>query len=720
MYNQFLEVYGDDPTSDLEGHNSLQTPIFAPLPTPIPQPIPRPTPFPLLLRASGLYSWVSLTSPAPTPVGPPIIFPRVNRELRLDVDGTYPQMTVSGTESSVFFGTTHWIAKLAETESDTWEGDIYYKDGGTFPHTHVKVEVTRSFIASGQKAKLTLSGGSSDRVLIYKFKSRFFHAVEFEFDSTSDSSVTSSIETHAHPNRPASLASETLTIEKVFQRAGFQVTKSGGDSVVPISGAGADARWSDAEMHDAMQTYWSRFDNRPQWSLWTFFAALHEAGSSLGGIMFDDIGPNHRQGTAIFNNAFISVPPSGDTAPSAWIQRMRFWTACHEMGHSFNLAHSWQKQHPPDWGTPWIPLANEPEVRSFMNYPFRVAGGQAAFFANFEYRFSDSELVFLRHAPSRFVEMGNAEWFDHHGFEDQEGQKSAASELTLQVRVNRPQPLFEFLEPVVVELKLTNTSTEPQLVSDRILAEVDHMTVIIKRDKQSARQFLPYAKYCWQSKKKVLQPGESVYESLFISAGRNGWDIAEPGYYTIQVALHSHGNEMTVTSNPLRLRVAPPRSYEEEFLAQDFFSESVGRILAFDGSRVLSSGNDTLQQVVEQLADRRVKIHAQVALGCPLARQYKQLVMSNSTEKQIQVSAPNLAEAQAYLGSALASDMNLSAETLGHIDFKYYVDRFSDALVEQGDRQQAQDLQGALHKALTSRKVSDRVLRDIKQRQETL
>ena len=719
--DEHIDLY-DELTADFENPLPLPTPIPDPILTPIPNPIPLPSPipFPLLLRASGLYEWVSPRVPAPTPGGLPIIFPRVNRELRLDVDGNYPQMTVSGTESSVLFGTVQWIAKLAETESDTWEGDIYYKDGGTFAYTHVKVEVTRSFVISGQKAKVTLSGGSSsDRVLNYKFKSRFFHAVEFEFDCTSDSSVISSIETHAHPNRPASLPSETLTIQKVFQRAGFQVTKSGGDSIVPIIGAGADARWSDAEMHDAMQTYWSRFDNRPQWSLWTFFAALHEEGSSLGGIMFDDIGPNHRQGTAIFNNAFISVPPSGDAAPDAWVQRMRFWTACHEMGHSFNLAHSWQKQHPPEWGTPWIPLTNEPEVRSFMNYPFNVAGGQAAFFANFEYRFSDSELVFLRHAPSRFVEMGNANWFDHHGFEDHD-HHSAASDLTLQVRVNRPQPLFEFLEPVVVELKLTNTSTEPQLVSDRILSEVEHMTVIIKRDKQPARQFLPYAKYCWQSKKKVLQPGESVYESLFISAGRNGWDVAEPGYYTIQVALHSHDDETTVISNPLRLRVAPPRSYEEEFLAQDFFSESVGRILAFDGSRVLSSGNDTLQQVVEQLNDRRVRVHAQVALGSPLVRQYKHLVIPNSTEKLIQVSEPNLAEAQAYLGSALASNMNLAAETLGHIDCKYYVDRFSDALIEQNERQQAQQLQGVLYNALANRKVSDRVLRDIKQRQETL
>ena len=96
-----------------------------------------------------------------------------------------------------------------------------------------------------------------------------------------------------------------------------------------------------------------------------------------------------------------------------WVERMRFWTACHEMGHAFNLAHSWQKA----FGTGWIPLLNEPEVRSFMNYPFRVSGGQTSFFSDFAYRFSDQELVFMRHAPERLVQMGNASWFDHHAFE---------------------------------------------------------------------------------------------------------------------------------------------------------------------------------------------------------------------------------------------------------------------------------------------------------------
>ena len=144
--------------------------------------------------------------------------------------------------------------------------------------------------------------------------------------------------------------------------------------------------------------------------------------------MFDSIGPNHRQGTAMFNDSFIKNAPAGDANPAAWVRRMKFWTACHEIGHGFNLAHSWQKS----LGTPWIPLTNEPEARSFMNYPDGVQGGQNAFFSDFEFRFSDNELLFMRHAPERFVQMGNADWFDHHGFE--QANVSPGSPFALELR----------------------------------------------------------------------------------------------------------------------------------------------------------------------------------------------------------------------------------------------------------------------------------------------
>ena len=41
----------------------------------------------------------------------------------------------------------------------------------------------------------------------------------------------------------------------------------------------------------------------------------------------------------------------------------------------------------------------------------------------------------MRHAPARFVQQGNADWFDHHGF--QGAAVSPLPQLALELRVHR-------------------------------------------------------------------------------------------------------------------------------------------------------------------------------------------------------------------------------------------------------------------------------------------
>ncbi|HJQ68964.1 MAG TPA: hypothetical protein VKA70_08330 [Blastocatellia bacterium] len=656
---------------------------------------------------SGLYTWKQL-------------LPIIREELRIDVDGSYPQNVASGTVHGGIASRVHWIANLTPSGPNTWNGSIWYKDGPvlSFPYTNVVIKVHRSLISSLQKATVVFSGGAPPRTRVFKYTSRYFRKVDFEFDFAEGEAALTEIDTGAHPNRPATLPVENLTMKKTFNRTGFDVTTSPGANV-PISGAGVDAVWSNNEMHDAMQIYWSHFAASAQWAFWIFFASLHEWGTGLGGIMFDDIGPNQRQGTAIFNDSFISVPPGGDAAPAAWIKRMIYWTACHEMGHSFNLAHSWQKSLVFDGHGPWIPLLDEPLERSFMNYPFVVPGGESAFFSDFEFRFSDGELLFMRHAPERFVRMGDALWFDNHGF--QEANVLPQPSLTLELRANRDKPIFEFLEPVVLELKLKNTSSEPRIVPENILATQEAMTVIIKKQGEPARQYAPYARYCHLPKGRVLNPGDKMYDSLFVAAGLGGWQIAEPGNYLIQLSVNIGGED--IVSNPLTLRVTPPRGYEEEVLAQDFFCNDVGRVLAFDGSRHLDKANDVLRQVSEQLSDRRVAIHTRVPLAKVKAREYK-LLDVNTVRNGEQVLAVNkVAPADADTTYAelttLLSRPGTAAETLGHIDFKYYVDFFTESLVEQGENAQAARLQDTLYDTLSARNVLKSVLEEIRSKRDS-
>ena len=431
--------------------------------------------------------------------------------------------------------------------------------------------------------------------------------------------------------------------------------------------------------------------------------------------MFDDIGPNHRQGTAIFNDSFISTAPAGDPNPNAWVRRMQFWTGVHEMGHAFNLAHSWQKA----LGTPWIALPNDPEARSFMNYPFRVNGGQSQFFSDFDFRFTDPELLFMRHAPARFVQMGNADWFDHHGFE--QAEQLPESVFTLEARIHRDvKPYYQFLEPVSLELKLINISSEPQLIDKKVLSETDHMTVILNKQGKPARQWAPYANRFYQPEKVALQPGEALYGSLSVSAGLNGWDLAEPGIYGVQVALHRDDED--IVSNALRIKVAPPKDRTEEILAQDFFSDDVGRILAFNGSQHYDDGNNVLREVSAQLPDRNVALSARLALAIPRAHTYKTLNLGKDPMKlraedksigAFKVVEPDTRMAREELTAVLQTEASRAADTLGHIDYKNRVDMQSHFLAEGGDVAAAAHCQDEMQTLLTGRGVLKSVLDQI-------
>jgi hypothetical protein len=640
---------------------------------------------------------------------PPWLFQR--EELRLDVDGWYPQMTASGALFSGISVRINWIASLKPIGPNEWAGEIWYKDGDSaaLPQTTVTIVALPHLLPAQRKAVVTFSGaGVASRAATYDYKSGYFHPVEFEFDTVVGATAVTSISTHDHPNRPATLPSESLSLERVYRRAGFNVVRAA-DGTVPIEIAGSDGVWSNSEMHDAMQTYWSRAGDKPQWAMWVLFAALHEDGASLGGIMFDDIGPNHRQATAIFSDSFISVAPPGDATPAAWIARMRFWTAAHEMGHAFNLAHSWQKHHDPRWGTPWIPLTNDEEARSFMNYPYNVQGGQAGFFADFDFRFIDEELLFMRHAPERFVQMGNADWFDNHAFS--QAKVWAEPTFKLDARVNRSQAVFEFLEPVSIELKLTNQSRQVQLVDEKIL-EGDHDTlVILKKDGKPARQWMPFATACREPRVRALTPGDSMYELLFVSAGLNGWDLAEPGNYTIQVMIRRDNEDLV--SDPMRIQVKPPRGYEEEDLAQDFFSNNVGRVLAFDGTRaeVLGDANDVLKETAERLPDRKVAVHARVALLMPELSEHKVLGLEGG--KAVARGSKESPEGAELLDQTLMERPHVAAETLGHLDYSYYMERFGNRMSKVGNHSAATRAKDVLVSTLAARGVPDKVLAEL-------
>lgn len=703
-----------------------------PVPVPIPNPpIPRPIPRPGPLGQAEVSEAATAETMRDAQPSDGIEYAAVNElimlreRLCLDIDGRYPQMLASGTLYQFMTERTHWIARIARQSDGSYAGPIWYTSGNvtSFPYTQVRITVQRSRFKSQRSATVTFRApGGATRVRTYRWNSAYIHPCELEYDTVAGATAVTQYHTGSHPNRPAALASELLSIETVFRRAGFNVSRAG-DSPIPVTGAGSNGRWSVAEMHDAMQQYWSRFANRPQWAVWTLFASLADQGTSLGGIMFDDIGPNHRQGTAVFSDSFIAQPPSGDPAPAAWVERMRFWTAVHELGHTFNLAHSWQKVHPASWGNSWIPMANEPEARSFMNYPYNVAGGQSAFFASFEYRFSDQELLFMRHAPERFVQQGNAAWFVNHGFEQLRVNDTPS--LAFELRSNRMQEetstsaTVPFLDQVVLECKITNRTRDPMLIDEHLLDGIDHLTLVVKREGAAAQVHRPYAQMCWHGARKVLMPGASIYTSLYLSAGKDGFYVSEPGRYVVQAALHLADED--IISNPFSLRVLPPRSYEEAAFAQDLYVPDVGRALAFDGTRVMTSANEILREAIEQFSTHPLATHARVALALPLARIFRTLEEGDiagvdASRLAFRGQAAVVDEAAPLLKKALSTHAVEAARILGHIDFADYAAQYVEMLSDGGETRQARTERNAALQALSTRGVKSEIIEQVKEK----
>lgn len=696
-----------------------------PLPSQFPpnRPPLDPTPFPpqrpirLCGPVSGRYTY------QPARVGPGQLPPLKNQlriTVRVDVDRFFPQHRISIEASRLIpKSTAHVIAEVTSDQCVSLNrrvirAEVTYRDGNAnlIPGDVIVFEARRTTGIGYGAYSVTLSGPTTTaRTYALKFASQYFDPVEFEVDRVANAGTpVTSYATDEHPNRPADLPAEPLSLATIYQRSGFDVSLSAAESVIPLSDAGANGTWSDSEMHNALQTYWSRFSDKPNWALWVLYAARHDQGRSLGGVMFDDIGPNHRQGTAIFTDSFIQDAPEGDAAPAAWRRRMQFWTAIHEMGHAFNLAHSWQKALGVSDGAPgdpWIPLANEPEARSFMNYPYNVNGGESSFFSDFRFRFSDDELLFMRHAPRRFVQMGNSDWFVNHGFEAP-SQLRQTGRFALALRPNRESNMYAFLEPTVLEFKLTNLGSQPTTLDDHLLQDGRHIKVYVQREGGRTRQWRPMITRCVEEHAKAIGPGQSIYGAHNISASTSGWLIDEPGFYKIQAAVDL--GEEVVVSNVLRLYVAPSSNPAENAIAPDYFTEDVARVLVFDGAPFLTTATNTLQQVVDRCATNPASTHALVALSSPMLKPYKQLVSEAGARFSLKSAAANVEAAAKAQVSVLTRAPELAAESMGHIPYFEALDRLATGMDNAGDTKGAKKVMQCSVDTMKKRKVLDRVV----------
>jgi len=168
--------------------------------------------------------------------------------------------------------------------------------------------------------------------------------------------------------------------------------------------------------------------------------------------------------------------------------------------------------------------------------------------------------------------------------------------------------------------------------------------------------------------------------------------------------------------------VQPPLQKQDELLAQDFFEDDVGRVLTFDGGNYSQSANNALQEVVAQLSERRVAAHAKVALFMANLTDVKCLDVSKEAPRII-VQKAKYDEARRELEKLFAKQANAVAETLGHIDYNQYVNKFCDAVGADTGKDALGSIGNTLKaaaQALAARKVKKEVVQQLEDRVKRL
>lgn len=509
-------------------------------------------------------------------------------------------------------------------------GNVTYLEG-SYPSTTLNMTIPWSYSSIGA-AQVTLqpSSGTASTYSCTK-KSNTFRQLTLEVDvcsSVNSGTILPTYNTHAHNTRPTGLTARDLTIEQAYREAGVEVNISSNRTIIDDSAATFNT-WSDAELHDAMETNHSAYAEAPQWQMWGVLAGNY-VSSSVAGIMFDYGtaygGPGRspeRQGFAVFRNHswFNSLPngaPANQTEATALRQFLYCWV--HEAGHAFNFLHSWNK--------------GRSNALSWMNYPQYVTN----FWNNFMMRFDEEELIHLRHGKRSEVIMGGDPWATGSHLEETPNANIDMDGNPVASLLIRGKNYYHFMEPVTLEFRLKNNSELPLDADTQLDPACGRMDIYIKRPDGKVVAFDPVACKLAAPEMTTLQRGKDengndikdgtdrISKNITLSFGKGGFYFQEPGEYTVRAVYHG-SSDLVISSNAVRLRIGRPFERDEERLAQDYFSPDVGLALYFGGSssRFLSGGMNIIEDMADRFASTALGAHLSLTLATNQARPFHHL-----------------------------------------------------------------------------------------------
>lgn len=446
-------------------------------------------------------------------------------------------------------------------------------------------------------------------------------------------------------------------------------------NIIP-AGSGADAMWSDAELHAAMVNHFSIWEDTTQWRVWLLVAQLHEKGPQLLGIMFDLEG-KQRQGCAVFHHGI------GGTTPEKL--RAQLYTYVHELGHCFNLLHSWQKIGA-------IPSApNRLDALSWMNYDWKYPpggdDGAGAFWSAFPFQFDDLELAHLRHAFINNIIMSGNKFRVGSALEDPEAFSRPLvdnSGLKLDIRSRNK---FLLGEPVVVEIKLSATDFRGVKVHSHLHPNEGFVQIGIQKPSGQVVVYEPLMEhFIAQDITTLTTDKPSIYESAFISYGKGGLYFDQTGVYKLRALYYSLDGSL-ITSDTLNIRVMTPHSSTDEEVADLFLGKEQGTLLYLLGSdsESLKNGNNAFDTVLNEYDDHALAVYAKLVKGFNAGRSFKSITGS----KKLTVRPPMYEEAITQLSDVV--DTSEKGEGVDNITLSMTMLRMANDQKASGDVKSAKE-----------------------------
>ncbi len=541
-------------------------------------------------------------------------------DLRIDVDGRRPMGKVSGDYYSISGGTTTYFGSFRIDSISLTTTDAVVRITGianttwSTAYKNARINIPKTIFVQ-PRAPATIrwsnSTGQAGAIYVCPFVSIYFRRVLHELDSEIGVTPFTSYNTGSLPSGGPS---RVLSISSAYNEAGLDFPQVAGN-VISSSETGADAQWTDAELHASMVRHFSIYRDIPQWTVWSIACkSQHILGPNLLGIMFDQQG-KQRQGCATFYGGV-----GGTTSDKL---REQLYTHVHELGHCFNLLHSWQKS----FANP--PAPNRLESLSWMNYPWRFPGGPSVFYNSFPFQFDDLEIVHLRHAFRNNIIMGgnpfiigsalDSEMTNIHLFED-----PVKDESGLELRLTSKKSVYKPGEPVVTEIKLSTTVQKDKLVTKDIHPKLGNVKIGIRKPSGIFVLYESLIDYLKIPETTILNDDNpAVYASAYIGYGKDLY-FDQIGEYLIRAIYYSLDGSQ-VYSNVLSIRVSSPLNQTDEKVANLLMGDQQGKLFYLLGSpsSVLEDGNKAFDIVLNECAEHPLAVYVQFVRGVDAGRKFK-------------------------------------------------------------------------------------------------